>query len=165
MELCAILLFLAVVLLACVGLSAAKGELRRSAMRQTGIRDVLVYVALWAICLAPIHASLNRREHFIAEKDWPIFATWFILAAFYVWSRCFSSLLMHSLGVLFNGVIILANHVPTRFTNWNLDESLRTGWAMSVGMYIGSFGGLMFFSVLKLIAFCRPGPPQHKSEP
>ncbi len=101
-------------------------------MRQFTIRGVLLYVALWAICLAPIQNSPIGRDGFAWDKDWCVLFTWCALGAFYIWKRRLAPLVAHSLGL----VLIITPQ-------------------FAAALFLGSFAGLAVFSVMVLVDLVR----------
>ncbi len=134
----------------------------RRPIRQFSIRDLLFYVLLWSICLTQISAIRGERdpfEHFAWRKDWIIVSTWIVLAAFYVRRRDFASLLVHSLGVLFIGCVSAIAFAAGYRDTWD-----EVGWRLKVVMFVGSFAGLICFSILTLLGMFRRVEPPQKEE-
>jgi hypothetical protein len=84
MDLSTLVLIVFVSVLVVLGAIALAHDLRRKPLRQFGIRDLLFFTFLWALCFSLIRVQPMGRSRFTWEDDWTILATWVVLAAFYV---------------------------------------------------------------------------------
>ena len=132
-------------------------------IRQFSIRDLLFYIFLWAVCFSQVSAIRNSRdpfEHFAWRRDWIILIAWIVLTTFYVKRHDFTSLLIHSVGVLFFGSFFAICFALGGGGTWD-----EIGSRLSAGMFLSSFAGLAFFSIMTLLGMLRRvEPPPEKDE-
>ena len=158
-----ILLFGPILVLSAMALS----DKYRRPIRQFSIRDLLFYVFLWAVCFSQVsifrnisHPNATPFEHFAWRDAWIILFAWMVLAVFYVRRRDFTSLVIHCLGVLFFGSLFALTLASGGRLEWDDDAS-----RFLAGMFVGSFAGLVCFSMTTLLGMLRRvEPPPEKEE-
>jgi hypothetical protein len=140
----------------------ALGNVEPKPNRTFSLRGFLLFVALWAICLSPFPAlALKGGEHISWARAWVIPFAWIILAAFYLQTRHFAAMLVHCAGLLF----ILPLFALDFLAGGENKEGDFTMWLL-VATLLGSFAGLLYFSVKKLLGLHkRNQPKQEKPTP
>ena len=146
-----ILVFAALLVVAVLAL----GNTEQNPTRKFSLRGFLMFVALWAICLSPYSAlALKAEEQFSWTRAWVIPFAWLVLAAFYLHTRHFAAMLIHSVGVLF----VLPLFGIGFLTGSNGKESDFVLWLL-MGLICGSFAGLLYFSIMRLLRLRRQNQP------
>jgi hypothetical protein len=139
-------------------------DANRPPTRQFTIRGMLLFIFLWAVCLSQI--SLLRRdrpiETVVWRQDWIVLFAWIALAVAYWQIRQFATLLIHSTGVLFFVCLFAIAFALGGRPTWSEVE-----WRLWLGMFGGSFFGLIFFSLMLLLALLRRplSPPREEKPP
>jgi hypothetical protein len=127
-------------------------DVNRRPTRQFTIRGMLLFIFLWAVCLSQMSVFGRDRptETVVWRQDWIVLFAWIVLAVCYVGIRQFSALLIHATGVLFFVCCFaIAFALGGRLT-WSEVE-----WRLWTGMIGGSFLGLVFYSLMMLLAIIR----------
>jgi hypothetical protein len=133
-------------------------DVNRRPTRQFTIRGMLLFIFLWAVCLSQISLiGLERPETVVWRRDWIVPFAWIVLAACYVGMRQYAALLIHSTGVLFFVGLIAVGFAIGGGGTWG-----EIQWRLWIGMVGGSFLGLIFFSLMMLLAMLRRAPPHEE---
>jgi hypothetical protein len=141
-------------------------DVNRPRTRQFTIRGMLLFIFLWAVCLSqtvPIRRGAGGTVGW-----WPYFTVpfaWIVLAICYVATRQFAALLIQGSGVLFIGVLSAIALVGGGERNWS-----DIGMYFFLAMIGGSFLGLIFFSLMMILAMVRrplsaPPPREEDHQP
>ena len=143
------------------GVLALHGVNRRPT-RQFTIRGMMLFIFLWAVCLSQISVFGHFRpdETVFWRQDWIVLFAWTVLAVAYWWTRQFATLLIHSTGVLFFVCLFVIAFALGDRWKWSEME-----WSLWIGMFSGSFLGLIFFSLMILLTLVRRplSPPREEN--
>jgi hypothetical protein len=136
--------FLLLFLIGIVGLNGIEPK----AAALFGICDLMVFVFLWAVCFSQVSVLPFDSSHISSSKYLAVPFAWIVLMLFYARNRLFASILAHCGG-------ILASCYFTFFA-W-LDLGVPCPWSelrkrVLAGMILGSFAGLLFFSIKRTLA-------------
>jgi hypothetical protein len=121
--------------------------------RQFSIRNFLAFILLWAIFFSQVSVLPLDDKHLDWGKDWVVLFAWTTLAIVYACKRLFASLLMHSVGVLFSGWIFIVPRVMGYISGRSEISNLL------IGMFVGSFAGLVYFSIRRLLGLLARSEP------
>jgi hypothetical protein len=127
-------------------------NVNRRPMRQFTIRGMLLFIFLWAVCLSQIPVlALDSPGGTISWRQGgtELFA-WIVLGIFYGATRQFAALLLHSAGVLF-----FLCYFAVVFALGGEESWRNIQWSLWIGIVVGSFIGLSFFSLMMLMTVLR----------
>ncbi|MFZ1933408.1 MAG: hypothetical protein WAU84_06665, partial [Thermoguttaceae bacterium] len=123
----------------------------RPPSRQFTIRGMMLFILLWAVCLSQLSCLSVKRSgpNPVWQHDWVVPFAWIVLAIFYWRARQFGVLFCHSTGILYVGYLF---GMAFTFEGWTQGERKVIELALGIGMIFGSFFGLVFFSLVTILA-------------
>ena len=138
-------------------------DVNRRPTRQFTIRGMMLFIFLWAVCLSQVSVfRLDRLvETVVWRQDWIVPFAWIVLAVCYMATRQFATLLIHGAGILFLVCFFAIAFVGGDGESWSKVELWLLG-----GMVGGSFLGLIFLSLMMLLAMLRrplSSPPHEEN--
>jgi hypothetical protein len=133
----------------------ARDSMERRPSRQFTLGGLMGYIFLWAVCLS----QLSFFEHFNDSQtewrtDWVVVFAWIVMLAYYVWRRHIAAIFGHCIPLI---IICLCMCILI------LNKSKLENRYMLRAMALGSFTGLIFFSILGLRNMLAK-PPAEKQD-